>query len=219
MAALGRWFPHSADKTITGILNFTDGGGDPDTVAGGPHVQSNTLNPFSHGLPDQLMNLVVSLMSDASPGNDMWKNRAMSLVSSAMKALCEMRDAGDILLDAQSIRDFLPLGLGFKKELLDGRTITVASDAPDHAWDELRTRGGMIELYIRALNNEFSETSKSALKGFFRLASRFRSRSRSERGAARRQGGRTARISRDATYETARIACQRFRPHFSNFLR
>ena len=149
------------------ILNFTDSGGEPDTPAGGPVVQSNTLNPFSHGTPDQLMNLIASLMSDAGAGNDMWKNRAMSLVASTMKTLCEMRDAGDILLDVQSIRDHLPLGIGVKKTLLDGRVAAGVEDIPEAAWKELRTRGGMIELYLRALNGEFSNSSMLALKGFF----------------------------------------------------
>ena len=149
------------------ILNFTDGGGEPDMPAGGPVVQSNTLNPFSHGTPDQLMNLIASLMSDAGAGNDMWKNRAMSLVASTMKTLCEMRDAGDILLDVQSIRDHLPLGIGVKKTLLEGRVTAGVEDIPEAAWKELRTRGGMIELYLRALNGEFSDSSKLALKGFF----------------------------------------------------
>ncbi len=149
------------------ILNFTDLGGNLDNPAGGPLVQSNTLNPFSHGTPDQLMNLVVSLMSGAGDGSDMWKHRAMSLVTSAVKALCEMRDAGDVLLNVQSIRDYLPLGEGVNKELLDGEEINCVADIPSEAWSEIRSRGGMIELYLRALNGEFSEASKLALKGFF----------------------------------------------------
>ena len=149
------------------ILNFTDGGSDPDEPAGGPDVQSNTLNPFSHGTADQLMNLVVSLMGASGREGDLWKLRAMSLVTSTMKALCEMRDAGDVLLDVQSIRDHLPLGIGVKKELLEGRTIADVSEVPERAWTELRSRGGMVELYLRALDGEFSDRSRLALKGFF----------------------------------------------------
>ncbi|RMJ20403.1 hypothetical protein PHISP_08727, partial [Aspergillus sp. HF37] len=67
------------------------------------------------------MNLIVGLMGDAGQGNDMWKSRAMSLVTAAMKALCIMRDAGDILLDVQAIRDFLKLGTGVAKELIKAR--------------------------------------------------------------------------------------------------
>ena len=149
------------------MLNFTDGGAHPDDPAGGPAVHSNTLNPFSHGSADQLMNLIVSLMSDTGTAGDMWKGRAMSLVTSTMKALCEMRDAGDVLLDVQSIRDFLPLGIGVRKELLEGKEIADVNEIPDPAWEDLRSRGGMIELYLRSLRGEFSERSHLALKGFF----------------------------------------------------
>jgi len=149
------------------ILNFTDLGGNQDKRAGGPDVQSNTLNPFSHGTPDQLMNLIVSLMGNAAGGSDMWKHRAMSLVTSAIRALCEMRDAGDVLLNVQSIRDYLPLGQGVDKtHLVDGK-INCIADIPDEAWKDIRSRGGMIELYLRSLKGEFSDTSRLALKGFF----------------------------------------------------
>ena len=149
------------------ILNFTDSGVHPDDPAGGPDIQSNTLNPFSRGSADQLMNLIVSLMSESGNAGDMWKGRAMSLVTSTMKALCEMRDAGDVLLDVQSIRDFLPLGIGIPKDFLEGREISDVSEVPEAAWKDMRSRGGMIELYLRALHGEFSNRSRLALKGFF----------------------------------------------------
>ena len=149
------------------VLNFTDAGGDPDAPAGGPDVQSNTLNPFAKGGADQLMNLIVGLMGDAGQGNDMWKNRAMSLVTAAMKALVQMRESGDILLDVQAIRDFLPLGVGVKKELLKGRPVKSIEEIPEEAWHEMRTRAGMIELYLRALKGDFSKSAALALKAFF----------------------------------------------------
>ncbi len=152
------------------VLNFTDAGGDPDAPAGGPDTQSNTVNPFAKGGADQLMNIVVSLMGDAGQGNDMWKNRAMSLVTAEMKALCELRDSGDILLNVQTIRDFLFLGKGFDKETLKKRGIskvTSIEQIPEAAWEELRGRAGLIELYLRAINRDFSEATYLALKGFF----------------------------------------------------
>lgn len=149
------------------VLNFTDSGDDPDAPAGGPNVQSNTLNPFAKGGPDQLMNLIVGLMGDAGQGNDMWKNRAMSLVTAAMKALCIMRDAGDLLLDVQAIRDFLPLGTGVNKNLLKGGPPKSVDDITEEQWAEMRTRGGMIELYLRSMHGDFSNAAKLALKGFF----------------------------------------------------
>ena len=149
------------------VLNFTDPGGDPDAPAGGPATQSNTVNPFAKGSADQLMNIVVSLMGDAGQGNDMWKNRAMSLVTAEMKALCELRDSGDILLNVQTIRDFLFIGKGFDKALLRGRKMTKLEDVPQEAWDEMKTRAGLIELYLRAMNGEFSNATFLAMKGFF----------------------------------------------------
>jgi hypothetical protein len=149
------------------VLNFTDAGGDPDAPAGGPAIQSNTVNPFAKGDPGQLMNIVVSLMGDAGSGNDMWKNRAMSLVTAEMKALCELRDSGEILLNVQTIRDFLFLGKGFDKTMLKGRKVAKIEDVPEEAWDEMRTRAGLVELYLRAIKGEFSESTKLAMKGFF----------------------------------------------------
>lgn len=150
------------------VLNFTDPGNDPDAPAGGPGVQSNTLNPFAKGGADQLMNLIVGLMGDnGGKGGDMWQQRAMSLVTAAMKALVEMRDSGDILLDVQAVRDFLPLGTGVSKELLRNKKINSIDDIPDEAWSEMRTRAGMIELYLRALKGDFSNATRLALKGFF----------------------------------------------------
>lgn len=149
------------------MLNFTDSGVDADASAGGPEIQSNTLNPFSSGSADQLMNLIVSLMGESGNSGDMWKRRAMALVTSTMKALVEMRNAGDILLDVQTIRDFLPLGIGIHHSLVGGKRITKISEVPDAAWDELYNRSGLIELYLRALKGEFSERSHLSLKGFF----------------------------------------------------
>lgn len=149
------------------VLNFTDPGGDPDAPAGGPSTQSNTLNPFSKGSPDQLMNIVVSLMGDAGSGNDMWKSRAISLVTAQMMALCELRDSGEILLNVQTIREFLALGKGVDKSKLRGKKPTKIEDIPQEAWDEMKNRAGLIELYLRAMKGELSNTTLLALRGFF----------------------------------------------------
>lgn len=149
------------------VLNFTDPGGDPDAPAGGPSTQSNTLNPFAKGSPDQLMNIVVSLMGEAGSGNDMWKSRAISLVTAQMMALCELRDSGEILLNVQTVREFLALGKGVDKVKLRGKKPTRWEEIPKEAWDEMRTRAGLIELYLRAMKGELSQTTLLALRGFF----------------------------------------------------
>ena len=150
------------------VVNFM-GVENTDRPAGGPTSQTNTMNPFAKGSADNLMNLVVSLMGDAGSGNDMWKSRAMSLVTSAMKALVEMRESGDILLNVQAVRDFLPLGEGFLASKLGPKAgkIEKIEEVPEAAWEEMKERGGMIELYLRAIRGEFSTSSRLALKGFF----------------------------------------------------
>jgi intracellular multiplication protein IcmO len=55
---------------------------------------------------------VVSLMSSGKGGqsnDDMWKGRAISFVESLMKVLVAMRDAGYLLLDANTIRNYFHL--------------------------------------------------------------------------------------------------------------
>lgn len=70
---------------------------------------SNTLNPFSSGGSGGLTELLVSLMDDGGGGGDMWKGRAISLISAIMMALTYMRDQKEILLDAAAIREYLIL--------------------------------------------------------------------------------------------------------------
>lgn len=72
---------------------------------------SNTLNPFSSGSSGGLTELVVSLMGgdEGGGGGDMWKGRAVSLISAIMQALVYLRDQGLILLDVETIREHLIL--------------------------------------------------------------------------------------------------------------
>lgn len=70
---------------------------------------SNTLNPLSSGGSGGLTELVVSLMDDGGGGGDMWKGRAISLISAIMMALVYMRDQKEILLDVEAIREYLIL--------------------------------------------------------------------------------------------------------------
>lgn len=170
------------------VMNFTDSGAGVDPVPGGPGLQSNTSNPFAKGDADQLMNILVSIMGDAGKGNDMWAQRATSLVTAAMKVLVEMRDRGEITFNVQVLREYLALGKGVSEHLvsagapaqkgggfgLGGMGGGAQKAAPatiesitEEAWAELRTRPGMIELYMRALKGDFSDAATMALAGFF----------------------------------------------------
>jgi intracellular multiplication protein IcmO len=88
------------------VINYMTGSRD----VFGPQVKklSNTLNPFSSGGSGGLTELLVSLMDD-SGGGDMWKGRAISLISAIMMALTFMRDNKEILLDVDQIREYLIL--------------------------------------------------------------------------------------------------------------
>lgn len=91
------------------LINFMTGARD---VLGPQKTRlSNTMNPFSRGSSSMLSQLVVSLMSSGKQGggDDMWTNRAINFVESLMKVLAAMRDAGHILLDANSIRSYFIL--------------------------------------------------------------------------------------------------------------
>lgn len=91
------------------LINFMTGA--RDIVGPQEKRLSNTLNPFARGSSSMLSQLVVSLMeSPQGKGDgDMWKGRAIAFVEALMKVLVAMRDAGHILLDANSIRNYFPL--------------------------------------------------------------------------------------------------------------
>ncbi len=84
------------------VLNYMTG--NSDTKA-----PSNTMNPFSSGSASYLTNMLVSLMPQAEGDNAMWKERAVSLISSLMPALTWKRDNQDVPLSVSSIRNFLDL--------------------------------------------------------------------------------------------------------------
>lgn len=93
------------------LINFMTGA--RDVLGPQKSRLSNTMNPFSRGSSSMLSQLVVSLMSSGKQGgsgnDDMWTNRAINFVESLMKVLVVMRDAGHILLDASTIRDYFIL--------------------------------------------------------------------------------------------------------------
>lgn len=91
------------------LINFMTGA--KDIVGPQKKRLSNTLNPFAIGSSSMLSQLVVSLMDSSSQSSDgdMWKGRAIAFVEALMKVLVAMRDAGAILLDANTIRNYFHL--------------------------------------------------------------------------------------------------------------
>lgn len=84
------------------VLNFMTG-----NVEGGG--SSNTMNPFSTGTAAGLTEMIVGLMDDPGKEGDMWKGRAIGLISTLMIALVDLRDRGKLLLDVHTIQDHLVL--------------------------------------------------------------------------------------------------------------
>lgn len=91
------------------LVNFMTGA--RDVIGAQKSRLSNTMNPFATGSSSMLAQLVISLMdaSSASPDGDMWKGRAIGFIEALMRILTYMRDRGDILLDANSIRNYFLL--------------------------------------------------------------------------------------------------------------
>lgn len=91
------------------LINFMTGA--RDIIGPQEKRLSNTMNPFYTGSSSMLSNLVVSLMDSGSQGSggDMWKGRAIAFVEALMRVLVTARDAGYILLDANSIRLYFSL--------------------------------------------------------------------------------------------------------------
>jgi intracellular multiplication protein IcmO len=91
------------------LINFMTGA--RDVIGPQDRRLSNTLNPFCSGSSSMLSQLIVGLMgkSDKSSDGDMWKNRAIGFVEALMRVLVAMRDAGHLLLDANSIRNYFHL--------------------------------------------------------------------------------------------------------------
>lgn len=70
---------------------------------------SNTNNPFSQGSGEQLRSLIVGLMREAGGDGAMWKGRTSAMLGGVLTALTHMRDRGEINLDIETIRSYMPL--------------------------------------------------------------------------------------------------------------
>jgi len=84
------------------VLNYMTGNSDSK-------APSNTMNPFSSGSASYLTQMLISLMPEAEGDNAMWKERAVSLMSSLMPALTWKRDNQDFPMSVTSIRNYLNL--------------------------------------------------------------------------------------------------------------
>ena len=91
------------------LINFMTGA--RDIIGAQEKRMSNTMNPFASGSSGMLSNLVTSMLDSGSGGSDgdMWKGRAIAFVEALFKVLVYQRDAGNILLDPDTIRNYFAL--------------------------------------------------------------------------------------------------------------
>ncbi len=97
LSALVRRFGRDDDLLV---LNYMTGNSDDP-------APSNSLNPFANGSASYLTNMLVSLMPEAEGDNAMWKERAVSLLSSLMPALTWKREHQELPLSISTIRQYL----------------------------------------------------------------------------------------------------------------
>ena len=125
------------------LINFMTGA--KDIVGPQDTRLSNTLNPFADGSSSMLSNLVVSMMDSGSSSGDgdMWKGRAIAFVEALMKVLTAMRDAGHILLDANTVRNYFGLDrleamVSDNAFIRDGQYPIDMSFLPDNVMEPMR---------------------------------------------------------------------------------
>ncbi len=141
LSQLARRFGRDDDLLV---MNYMTGNSDA-------RAPSNTMNPFSSGSASYLTQMLISLMPDAEGDNAMWKERAVSLLSSLMPALTYKRDEQDFPLSVNTIRNYLGLNYVIKlsrdetvpekiREGLIGYLDTLPGFVPDAFDDEGRVK-------------------------------------------------------------------------------
>jgi intracellular multiplication protein IcmO len=88
------------------VLNYGTSG---KTKGKSPRRLSNTNNPFTFGSAEALSQLLVSLMPSSEGGNQIFADKAQSLINGVMYALVDLRDKGLLKLSTKVIRDSLAL--------------------------------------------------------------------------------------------------------------
>ena len=102
------------------ILNYLTGGTDPferiveeergrlmDGRFGLP--QSNSMNPFSEGSADFLLQLLASLLPRAGGDGAQWQQKALNMIDALLRTLCYKRANGELDISIAIIRHYLAL--------------------------------------------------------------------------------------------------------------
>ncbi|EPR86852.1 hypothetical protein L292_2086 [Acinetobacter junii CIP 107470 = MTCC 11364] len=100
------------------MLNYLTGGSDPfERIVQAEQgrfgqtslAQSNSLNPFSEGAADFLLQLMASLLPAASGDGAQWQQKALNMIDALLRTLCYKRARGEIDISIGVIRHYLAL--------------------------------------------------------------------------------------------------------------
>jgi intracellular multiplication protein IcmO len=101
------------------VLNFLTGGEDPfqamierDEGRSGHQAvlpQSNSMNSFSDGSADFLLQLMASIIPKASGESQKWQQRALNMIDAVLRTLCYKRARGEVEISVGLIRHYLAL--------------------------------------------------------------------------------------------------------------
>jgi intracellular multiplication protein IcmO len=92
------------------VINYLTGGEEKKNTGVKDFSRlTNTANPMAYGSAEALRSLIVGLMRESGGDGDMWKGRASTMLKGLLKALVYKRDRGEINLDIEIIRDYMPL--------------------------------------------------------------------------------------------------------------
>lgn len=90
-------------------LNFLLGGKTPQQVAKSRRIRSNSLNPFSSGDADTLIQMGANLLPKAEGDGKSWQEKALAVWRAIVTALCYKRDTSEFTLSVGSLIDYLAL--------------------------------------------------------------------------------------------------------------
>ncbi|MBU2708717.1 TraM recognition domain-containing protein [Zooshikella marina] len=126
------------------VLNYLRGGQDPyerlvqaeeKRAQDAPiNEQSNSINPFSDGTADFIIQLLTSLLPKATGDGAKWQKAAIAMMSAVVRTLCYKRAKGEVELSISEIQKNMELH-GLVKLYKEG----IRGEIPEKAFSSLKT--------------------------------------------------------------------------------
>lgn len=91
------------------IINFINGGRESGSLPSPVTRLSNTNNSWSSAVSDIIAEMIAGMMPSTGGDAEYWRGRARTMVASLIRILTYIRDNGEIILDVQTLRDYMTL--------------------------------------------------------------------------------------------------------------